>query len=358
LLLLLYRIITVTSQSYGGWEKRPGAKALLFTDKKDSPAVIKALSIKYKGRLHFGVVVTDDKKLKSKFSTDGSGKLFIIEDSKTVGSDYSPIPYKGSARFVTMDFFVMDYAAAKEKEASDNGGSDGTGNAEDNKKDKKKDGKKKKKKGSEEPATPEEVAVKAEREAKKAEAKVERKVKAAEMKAQRLERQKAEKKGSKKSTKKKLGGLRNLPQPDNPITLKDAKLDQLSIKDLRGILARWDDPCTNCIEKDQFLMKIAENRKAHGDMEAVAQSFAKKAARRNRKRTKANPDGGGDGTPEASTSGPADPFADDGGGGLCGRLLDMETEPLRKEIDDLRAENEELKLQLAAATEELVHEEL
>ena len=56
--------------------------------------------------------------------------------------------------------------------------------------------------------------------------------------------------------------------------------------------------------------------------------------------------------------GPADPFADDGEGGLCGRLLDMETEPLRKEIDELRAENEELKMQLAAATEELVHEEL
>ena len=53
-----------------------------------------------------------------------------------------------------------------------------------------------------------------------------------------------------------------------------------------------------------------------------------------------------------------DPFADDGEGGLCGRLLDMETEPLRKEIDELRAENEELKMQLAAATEELVHEEL
>ena len=340
---------------------------MLFTDKKDSPAVIKALSIKYKGRLHFGVVVTDDKKLKSKFGTDGSGKLFIIEDGKTVGSDYTPIPYKGSARFVTMDFFVMDYAAAKEKEASGDGGGDSKGSADgkndggntDKKKDAKTKKKKKKKAETEEPAnlTLEEIAAKA---ANKAAAKEERKEKAAAMKAQRQERQKAEKKGGgKKSTKKKLGGLRNLPQPENPINLKDAKLDQLSIKDLRGILARWDDPCNSCIEKDQFLMKIAENRKAHGDMEAVAQSFAKKAARRNRKRTKINPDGGGGGGgPEATTSGPADPFADDGGGGLCGRLLDMETEPLRKEIEELRAENEELKMELAAATEELVHEEL
>lgn len=36
---------------------------------------------------------------------------------------------------------------------------------------------------------------------------------------------------------------------------------QLTIKELRGILARWDEPCNGCVEKDNFLMKINENRR-------------------------------------------------------------------------------------------------
>ena len=42
---------------------------------------------------------------------------------------------------------------------------------------------------------------------------------------------------------------------------------------------------------------------------------------------------------------------------LSGRMLDLETGPLHAEIEQLRKENEELKLQLEQSNEELIQED-
>ena len=108
-----------------------------------------------------------------------------------------------------------------------------------------------------------------------------------------------------------------------------------------------------CVEKDNFLMKIGDNRRIYGDMEHVAKAYAKKskskkASRRggaDRKGRKGNgkdmysadQDGDGDGADED----PDDPF--------CSRMLELETAKLNREVAELRKENTELRKDLAAS---------
>jgi hypothetical protein len=174
-------------------------------------------------------------------------------------------------------------------------------------------------------------------------------------------------------------GLRKLDQPADPYVLKNTDLSKLSVKDLRGVLARWDDECRGCAEKDNFLMKIKSNRKVYGDMEHVASAY-KKAAQDDRKREKAkaksakrkaakegNFQSGGSSSSSSSSRGGGgsegvklvyageeassedDPF--------CSRMLALETEPLHEKIAQLEYENAALRLDLEHMNEELIIED-
>ena len=107
---------------------------------------------------------------------------------------------------------------------------------------------------------------------------------------------------------------RKLPQPEDPITLKGTDLSKLSVKELRGILARWDDACKGCVEKNNFLMQIKQNRKVYGDMEHVANSFRPKEPEASDDETKRDS--------SVSCCGD-DPF--------CAWMLGIETRPLLEE---------------------------
>ena len=111
---------------------------------------------------------------------------------------------------------------------------------------------------------------------------------------------------------------RKLPQPEDPITLKGTDLSKLSVKELRGILARWDDACKGCVEKNNFLMQIKQNRKVYGDMEHVANSFRKKSPPK-------EPEASDDETKRDSSVSCCgdDPF--------CAWMLGIETRPLLEE---------------------------
>lgn len=160
----------------------------------------------------------------------------------------------------------------------------------------------------------------------------------------------------------RVANVLHFSKPD-PAKKKGTDLKKLSVKELRGILARWDDPCAGCAEKDNFLMKIAENRETYGDMEVLAQSFAHKA----RKATRSSDKGSRKATVNDAGSDDVggDLSAPIGGGAsvddpLCSRMLEMEVAPLQEEIKKLRAENAELRerIERFEGGEELIHEDL
>ena len=55
---------------------------------------------------------------------------------------------------------------------------------------------------------------------------------------------------------------------------------QFSIKQLREILQRWDEPCKGCSEKYNFITRIEELRAEFGDRDPIdpKQTSGKKAA--------------------------------------------------------------------------------
>eukprot|EP00040_Diaphanoeca_grandis_P027616 m.157449 g.157449 ORF g.157449 m.157449 type:complete len:549 (-) comp31056_c2_seq1:79-1725(-) len=400
-------VATISDSSYDAWEAKPGAKAVLFSKKKEVPTVLKALSTKYQGRMHFGIVDSSATKLKALFSVAEYPQLYIVPDGKTVGPEFSAIPYKGSNKFFRMDSFLLDYAGDKPPSDSTSSPSSSSKSKKSDKvssspspssKDKKdktskdktdktsKDIKDKAKpaKNKDDSTTPSKKSTKAEKKGDKKqkvkgdqqsepssntsqadamdkETEQQLKDKKEREKQQRKEKREKARQEAKNAAKirkekeakkkKPKSGLRTLPQPANPIVLKGADLKSLSVKDLKGILARWDDPCKACTEKDQFLMKIADNRKEYGDMEAIAKMYAKKPSKK--RSSSAHPDGNHASKRTMS-------FDDDEGESdvLCGRLLKMEMGPLQDQIQQLSLENDELKQRLADAQEPLVHGEL
>jgi len=376
-------VATISDDSYDAWESKPGAKAVLFSKKKEVPTILKALSTKYQGRMHFGIIDPSSIVLKARFLVSEYPQLLIVEDGRAVGKkDYIPIPYKGKSKFFSMDSFLLDFAGEKpsddepdssnttsessktQKAKSDSPttSSPTSASTKDSEGKKKADKKKTTEKSKSKSKPAEKKSKKDEQDdasSETEEEKIVRKEKEKKIRKEKREKSKADakkaaqkrkEKEAKKSKKKPKSGLRTLPQPANPIVLKGTDLKTLSVKELRGILARWDDPCNACTEKDQFLMKIADNRKEYGDMEAIAKMYAKKPSQR--KRTAAHPDVG---------TGAKDSGGDGGNGEddlLCGRMLKMETGPLLDQIQALTLENEELKQLLANAQEPLVHGEL
>ena len=165
------------------------------------------------------------------------------------GGSYVPLLYASSSQsFARLDFFLMDHAGgggAAAKKGADN--------------------------------------------AKLREAAEEKRRREAEAKASKGGKDaKAKKKKKQQPKKKKSGGggkvalksTRKLPQPADPVMLATADLDALSIAELRGVLARWDDPCTGCAERYNFVSKIEAHRKAYGDLDAEAKRFGKKARKK------------------------------------------------------------------------------
>eukprot|EP00041_Stephanoeca_diplocostata_P030843 m.942762 g.942762 ORF g.942762 m.942762 type:complete len:509 (-) comp23838_c0_seq48:2416-3942(-) len=348
-------VARITAGALPGWQKRPGAHVVLFSKKREAPPQLKALSTKYRDRsVHVGMVDDSDTELRTLFGVNDYPKLFVIENGKEVGvNGYKPKEYKGSKNFVTMDFFVMDFAGPKPTSDSGDDISDSSGESDEPSKGGTKSSK----------ATPTSAPTKAKKGKKEKadEGGAKKKLKKVETAAAKKRK---EKEAAAKAAKKKLGGkLRKMVQPRNPITLKGTDLSALSVTQLRGILARYDDPCTGCIEKDNFLMKIAENRKLYGDMEHIARAGAAKKSKPKARTAK----GAGMGAPQGmgAKSGDNDPgeTADatpaENDDSLCARMLAIEAEPLHSRIEELEAEVVQLKKQLQFMQQDLIqHDDL
>lgn len=187
----------------------------------------KALSTKYNGRMAFGMVDAGDTKLAAQFGATALPAMYIVEHGKSLGEGgYKPIEYTGKSQtFTRLDFWVMDFAktpTGKSIPETDDGTvgkkkkanrlkSSSTADAKGN-------------------GTPEGFAAETDKN-KEAEAeeetaaakKAERKAKRDQKRKEEQEKKKAAEKANlskKKASKKKLGKLRNLKQPENPIKLK------------------------------------------------------------------------------------------------------------------------------------------
>eukprot|EP00035_Acanthoeca_spectabilis_P039263 m.60670 g.60670 ORF g.60670 m.60670 type:complete len:463 (-) comp9518_c0_seq2:2369-3757(-) len=319
-------VARITEPSFDSWQQKPGAKVVLFSKKREPSPQLKALSTKYRDRnVSFGIVDETDAKLRSLFSVNSYPKLFAIEAGRRVGKEsYSPVEYTRGNSFVSLDFFVMDFASDKPSSSTES------------KKGDSKSEKSKPNKGNSKKSKPEKSSS-----------------------PKKSKTKKPPPPPPKKSTSSKRrnptlnGQLRQLPQPPNPIKLKGTDITKLSVKQLRGILARWDDPCSSCLEKSIFIERIKKHRKVYGDMENVAQHYAKKAqAEERRKKKKKMREAEKQESADASSNGSTedDPF--------CTRMIEVETGALKEKLEELEAENAELRRQLDLVGKPLIHEDL
>ncbi len=87
-------------------------KALLFTDKDDVPSLLKAVALKYNGKLRLGHANSADKDLAGKFGLTEFPKLVAIP-----GSDASAaVKHDGKIKLAEVDEFLTKYALATKKE--------------------------------------------------------------------------------------------------------------------------------------------------------------------------------------------------------------------------------------------------
>eukprot|EP00037_Helgoeca_nana_P014060 m.130258 g.130258 ORF g.130258 m.130258 type:complete len:492 (-) comp22370_c0_seq1:209-1684(-) len=344
-------VARITEPSFATWQRKPGAKIVLFSKKREPSSQLKALSTKYRDRnISFGIVDQTDVKMRSLFSVNDFPKLFAVEAGQRVGEGgYTPVEYTRGNSFVSLDFFVMDFASEK---PSSGGAADGGAPAPDptSSTGSKSSGGSTSSKAGDKPKT----------KAKSSTAKKKAKPPPAPPKKSTT----VKRSPTKKRSPTLSGKLRTMPQPSNPIRLKGADLSKLSVKELRGVLARWDDPCSSCLEKSNFVERITKHRKTHGDMESVAQHYAKRAQAKERRAAKkqqgsstanGESNGGGSGGGGGNTDGEGDTVEDDP---FCTRMLEVETVPLQDKIEELESENAELRRQLALVSEPLIREDL
>jgi hypothetical protein len=336
----------VTSITHGWTHSVPHS-----TTPPPPPPPPQALSTKYRDRnISFGIVDQTDVKMRSLFSVNDFPKLFAVEAGQRVGEGgYTPVEYTRGNSFVSLDFFVMDFASEK---PSSGGAADGGAPAPDptSSTGSKSSGGSTSSKAGDKPKT----------KAKSSPAKKKAKPPPAPPKKSTT----VKRSPTKKRSPTLSGKLRTMPQPSNPIRLKGADLSKLSVKELRGVLARWDDPCSSCLEKSNFVERITKHRKTHGDMESVAQHYAKRAKAKERRAAKkqqgsstanGESNGGGGGGGGGNTDGEGDTVEDDP---FCTRMLEVETVPLQDKIEELESENAELRRQLALVSEPLIREDL
>jgi hypothetical protein len=238
-------VARITEPAFATWQRKPGAKVLLFSKKREPPKELRALSTKYRERnVSFGLVDHGDAALRGLFGVNDFPTLVAIEVGKRVGEEgYSPTVHKGGTSFVSMDFFVMDFAGPDN--SSPSSGSDGDGGGSG---------------GGASPTAPSKTG----KTTKGPSASRSKKAPSSSGGASKTKKTKKRntKSSSSRALKKTLGNTRTLPQPSDPIKLKGTDLSKLTVKQLRGILARWDDPCTSCLEKSNFIERIEKHRAA------------------------------------------------------------------------------------------------
>ena len=230
-------VARITEPAFATWQRKPGAKVLLFSKKREPPPQLRALSTKYRDRnVSFGLVDHGDAALRGLFGVNEFPTLVAIEAGKRVGEEgYTPAVHKGGTSFVSMDFFVMDFAAPESSSSSnlagDDTGSGGSGTAPTPSKSR----------AGKSPPTS-------------------RRKKGSTTASDSKTKKKTSKSSAPRALKKTLGNTRRLPQPSEYIKLKGTDLTKLTVKQLRGVLARWDDPCTSCLEKSNFIERIEKHR--------------------------------------------------------------------------------------------------
>eukprot|EP00047_Mylnosiga_fluctuans_P013197 m.30035 g.30035 ORF g.30035 m.30035 type:complete len:358 (+) comp4736_c0_seq1:25-1098(+) len=204
----------VTKASFEKFVSSPLAKVILFSDKPKATSLLKALSAKYHERLTFGIAGSNDKHLTGLFSASEFPSLYVLP--KDVIAPGEAVKYTGQTTFLSLDVFLMDYAAPKPgKDAKDSKA------PKDDKAGTGKEGKSKEGKGKES-APPSPPAAKK-------------------------------------------------PATEEPkIVLRDVDVAKLSVKQLKAVLRRWNDSCTGCSEKADYVARVAELRSEYGDLDDAA----------------------------------------------------------------------------------------
>ena len=81
-------------------------KVILFTQRKTTPPLLKALSKYYKGKLNFGEIRDTEKDLIKKFQVKVFPSLFVLTDP----DHYLGVSYDGPLKRKEIDEFLKDYA--------------------------------------------------------------------------------------------------------------------------------------------------------------------------------------------------------------------------------------------------------
>lgn len=99
---------TVNDQNYGDFITSNPAnhKVLLFTSKKVTPPLLKAISKKYQGKLYFGEVRQSEKELVQIFKVDKFPTLKVISD----GENHDGVNYEGPMSRDSIEKFLNKYA--------------------------------------------------------------------------------------------------------------------------------------------------------------------------------------------------------------------------------------------------------
>jgi len=105
---------SVTEKNYDWFVYREVAekhKVLLFTDKKSTPAIFKALSKKYEKEMLFGMVEESETGLIEKFKVTSFPTIMVLTDPEAHTGDI----YKGELKIEKLQRFMITYAKNKPK---------------------------------------------------------------------------------------------------------------------------------------------------------------------------------------------------------------------------------------------------
>eukprot|EP00048_Salpingoeca_helianthica_P020673 m.7896 g.7896 ORF g.7896 m.7896 type:complete len:347 (+) comp5116_c0_seq1:101-1141(+) len=106
----------VDAKSWDGFAQKSLAKVIVFSEKKSATSLIKALSAKYHDRLRFAVA-KDTAMIRQFNESAGLPALFVLREG---AATQESVQYHGATTFMSLDFFLMDFAAPKQKGGSKN----------------------------------------------------------------------------------------------------------------------------------------------------------------------------------------------------------------------------------------------
>lgn len=107
-------VSNVNEQNYGSFIERERAtkhKILLFTEKKSTPTVYKALSKKYLDRLNFGEIKQAEEELVKRFGIETFPTIVALTDPE----NYIGEKYEGEMKIDQMTKFMGNYAYSTPK---------------------------------------------------------------------------------------------------------------------------------------------------------------------------------------------------------------------------------------------------